>query len=127
MVPWPGRPYPLGATFDGQGTNFSLFSAAADRVELCLFDDAGRETRVDVPEVTAHCWHGYLPDVGAGPRYGYRVHAPFAPDHGQRGNPNKLLLDPYAKAIDGEVRWDESVYGYQFGDDAADLSVNDGD
>ncbi|MFO7573396.1 MAG: glycogen debranching protein GlgX [Gaiellaceae bacterium] len=102
-TPWPGRPFPLGATWDGRGTNFSLFSDNAERVELCLFDDEDRETRVALCECTAYTWHGYLPDVGPGQRYGYRVHGPWAPEHGHRFNPAKLLIDPYAKAIDGAV------------------------
>jgi len=99
--PWPGRPFPLGPTWDGQGTNFSLFSENAERVELCLFDDEGRETRIELRERTAFNWHGYLPGVGPGQRYGYRVHGPWSPEHGHRFNPAKLLIDPYAKAIDG--------------------------
>jgi isoamylase len=101
--PWPGRPFPLGPTWDGRGTNFSLFSENAERVELCLFDEDGRETRLDLPERTAFNWHGYLPDVGPGQRYGYRVHGAWAPERGHRFNPAKLLIDPYAKAIDGQV------------------------
>jgi len=99
---WPGEPFPLGATFTGEGTNFSLFSEAASRVQLCLFDASGKETRVDLPEVTALCWHGYIPGINAGQRYGYRVHGPWDPGQGQWCNPSKLLLDPYAKAIEGE-------------------------
>ena len=110
---WPGNPYPLGAGFDGTGTNFSLFSEIAERVELCLFDDDGVETRIDLPEVTAFCWHGYLPGVHAGQRYGYRVHGPWDPETGARCNPAKLLLDPYAKAIDGAVDWDAAVFPYE--------------
>src|SRR5262245_4838769 len=113
---WPGRPYPLGASYDGSATNFSLFSAVAERVELCLFDAGGHETRVALREVTANCWHGCLPGVAPGQRYGFRVHGPWAPAHGQRCNPNKLLLDPYARAIEGGVRWDEAVFPYRFGD-----------
>ena len=101
MQIWPGKPYPLGATFDGGGTNFSVFSELAERVELCLFDDEGHETRVDLPESTALCWHGYLPNVRPGQQYGFRVHGPWAPEQGLWCNPSKLLLDPYAKAIDG--------------------------
>src|SRR3954453_20556281 len=135
MDVWPGRPYPLGATLDADGTNFSLFSESATAVDLCLFEDGGGggagealvETRVRLPEVTAHCFHGFVPGVGAGQRYGYRVHGPFEPANGHRCNPNKLLLDPYAKAIDGVVRWDESVYGYRFDDEAKDLGRNDDD
>jgi isoamylase len=121
---WPGSPYPLGATYDGGGTNFALFSEVAERVELCLFDVDGRETRVDLPEREALVWHGYLPRVIPGQRYGYRVHGPYDPGAGSRCNPNKLLLDPYAKAIDGTLDWNEALFGYRFGDPD---SVNDGD
>ncbi|HET9732243.1 MAG TPA: glycogen debranching protein GlgX [Acidimicrobiales bacterium] len=114
---WPGAPFPLGATYDGAGTNFSIFSEVAERVELCLFDEAGTETRVGLDEVTAFCWHGYLPGVGPGQRYGFRVHGPFQPAAGLRCNPAKLLLDPYAKAVDGDLRWDTAVYGYPLGGD----------
>jgi glycogen operon protein len=113
---WPGQPYPLGATFDGTGTNFSVFSEVARRVELCLFDRDGRETRVDLPEVTAFCWHGYVPGLQPGQRYGYRVHGPWRPEQGHRCLPEKLLLDPYAKAVEGVVRWDEAVFPYRFAD-----------
>jgi len=113
---WPGKPYPLGATWDGVGTNFSLFSEIAERVELCLFDAAGAETRVDLPEVTSFIFHGYLPNVGPGQRYGYRVHGPWEPDHGHRCNPAKLLLDPYCKSVEGQVQWDEAVFPYHFAD-----------
>jgi isoamylase len=106
MEVWPGRPFPLGPDWDGQGTNFSLFSENAERVELCLFDDAGaNETRVEMHERTAFNWHCYLPGVGPGQCYGYRVHGPYAPEEGHRFNPAKLLLDPYAKSIDGTVDW----------------------
>ena len=104
----PGRPFPLGATWDGEATNFSLFSEHAVRVELCLFDAEGRETRVDVVERTANNWHCSLPGVGPGQRYGYRLHGPYAPAHGHRFNSAKLLIDPYAKAIDGPVRWERA-------------------
>ena len=114
---WPGRPYPLGAAYDGAGTNFSLFSEAAEGVELCLFDDEGGERRVGLEEVDAFCWHAYLPSVTPGQRYGYRVHGPWAPEQGQRCNPAKLLLDPYAKAIEGQVDWDQACFPYTFGDD----------
>jgi isoamylase len=116
MKVYPGAPYPLGATYDGTGTNFSIFSEVAQRVELCLFNEAGEETRVDLPEVTAFCWHGYLPNVVRGQRYGYRVHGPWNPAEGNRCNPAKLLLDPYAKAIDGNVEWNEAVFSYRFED-----------
>ncbi|MDQ1421196.1 MAG: isoamylase, partial [Acidimicrobiaceae bacterium] len=112
---WPGQPYPLGASFTGVGTNFSLFSSVAERVELCLFDASGVETRLDLPESTALCWHGYVPDVLPGQRYGYRVHGPYDPDKGLRCRPSKLLIDPYAKALDGGVDWDESLFEYHFG------------
>jgi isoamylase len=115
MRTWPGNPYPLGATYDGGGTNFALFSEVADRVELCLFDDDGKETRVDLPEREALVWHGYLPRTVPGQRYGYRVHGPYDPAAGLRCNPNKLLLDPYAKAIDGHNRWNEALFSYRFG------------
>ncbi|MFI9011495.1 glycogen debranching enzyme, partial [Actinosynnema sp. NPDC053489] len=116
MQPWPGSPYPLGATYDGVGTNFTLFSEVADQVELCLFDDDGTETRVRLPEVSGGVHHGYLSGVGPGQKYGYRVHGPHDPARGLRCNPNKLLIDPYAKAITGDVDWDESLFGYPFGD-----------
>jgi glycogen operon protein len=116
MSVWPGHPYPLGATYDGVGTNFSVFSEVAERVELCLFDESGQETRVDLPEVTAHCWHGYLPDIGPGQQYGFRVHGPWDPAEGHRANPAKLVLDPYAKAVAGTVEWNEAVFPYRFGD-----------
>ncbi len=122
MKLWPGQPYPLGASYDGTGTNFSVFSEAATRVELCLFDDAGIESRTDMPEVTAHCWHGYAPNVGPGQRYGYRVHGPHDLVAGHRCNPAKLLLDPYAKAVEGGVDWDEALFPYRFSD--PDTSVN---
>src|SRR6266508_2376405 len=105
MQVWPGKPYPLGATWDGAGTNFSVFSENAEGAELCLFEDDGSETRLALGEVTAFCRHGYVPGVGPGQRYGYRVHGPFAPERGHRFNPAKLLIDPYAKAIDGDVDW----------------------
>src|SRR6266852_2731958 len=127
MEIWPGQPYPLGATFDGSGTNVSLFAEHARRVEFCLFDDAGKETRVPLPEMTAFCWHGYFPEVRPGQRYGFRVHGPFEPETGDRHNPAKLLLDPYAKAIEGDVRWNEAVYGHRLDDEAKDLSRNDTD
>ena len=114
---WPGSAYPLGATFDGSGTNFALFSEVAERIELCLFDGSGgAETRVELTEVDGFVWHCYLPSVQPGQRYGYRVHGPYDPERGLRCNPNKLLLDPYGKAIDGDVRWNAAIYGYDFDD-----------
>jgi isoamylase len=121
---WPGSGYPLGATYDGSGTNFALFSEVAERVELCLFDDAGTETRVDLPERDAFVWHGYLPGVGPGQRYGYRVHGPYEPENGHRCNPSKLLLDPYAKAVEGEIDWDQACFSYTWGEED---SFNDDD
>jgi isoamylase len=114
MQIWPGTPYPLGATFDGVGTNFSLFSEAANRVQLCLFDESGQETSVDLPEMTALCWHGYIPNVRPGQRYGFRVHGQWAPEQGLWCNPSKLLMDPYAKAVDGEWQWNEAIFPYHF-------------
>ena len=124
MHVWPGSAYPLGATYDGSGTNFALFSEVAERVELCLFDADRTETRIELTEVDAHVWHCYLPQVQPGQRYGYRVHGPYDPENGVRCNPNKLLLDPYAKATDGDIDWDQSLYGYTFGDEE---SRNDDD
>jgi glycogen operon protein len=112
---WPGSPYPLGSSFDGGGTNFAIFSEVADRIELCLFDDDGKETRVDLPERNGLVWHGYLPRVWPGQRYGFRVHGPYEPDRGLRCNPAKLLLDPYAKAVDGEIDWGQPLFSYDFG------------
>ncbi|UKE49396.1 glycogen debranching protein GlgX [Xanthomonas translucens] len=122
-----GRPFPRGAVFDGQGTNFALFSAHATRVELCLFDDSGAETRLDLPEYTNEIWHGYLPDVQPGQRYGYRVHGPYAPGEGHRFNPNKLLLDPYAREIEGDLIWADELYGYTVGHPDGDLSFDERD
>jgi isoamylase len=121
---WPGKPYPLGATFDKKGANFSLFSEVAERAELCLFDERGNQTCIDLPEVTAFCWHGYIPGIEPGQRYGFRVHGPWKPENGQRCNPAKLLLDPYAKAIEGLVQWDEAVYPYKF-DEPDELNEKD--
>jgi isoamylase len=114
---WPGRPRPLGATWDGEGTNFAVFAEQADAVELCLFGEDGTERRLELPEVTAHTWHGYVPGVGPEQRYGFRVHGPYDPRRGLRCNPAKLLLDPYARAIEGVVDWDDVVFGYRVGDD----------
>ncbi|WP_341999018.1 glycogen debranching protein GlgX [Microbacterium sp. LWH7-1.2] len=116
MQIWPGSPYPLGATFDGSGTNFALYSEGAERVELCLFDEDGGETRVELVDVDAFVHHGYVPSVQPGQRYGYRVHGDYDPSQGKRFNPNKLLLDPYAKAVEGQIQWGQSVFGYDFGD-----------
>jgi isoamylase len=113
----PGEPFPLGAHWDGRGTNFSLFSEVAERVELCLFDERGEETRIHLPERTAFCWHGYLPGVTPGQRYGFRVHGPWDPSHGHRCNPAKLLIDPYARAIAGQLEWNATVFPYPLGGD----------
>ena len=125
MRPWPGEPFPLGPSWDGNGTNFSITSENAERVELCLFDDEGVETRFELPRQTAHNWHGYLPGVGPGQRYGYRVYGPWAPERGHRFNPNKLLIDPYAKAIEGPVLWDRGRTLAYAGDD--DLVLDESD
>jgi glycogen operon protein len=111
---WPGSPYPLGATYDGSGTNFALFAENADRVELCLFDNDNNETRWRLEEITAFTHHGYIPGIQPGQRYGFRVHGPWAPDDGLVFNPAKLLLDPYSKAIEGNVDWGEAVFSHQF-------------
>jgi isoamylase len=116
-----GLPYPLGATWDGKGVNFALFSAHATRVEVCLFDQAGEreDARIELPEYTNEIWHGYVLDAHPGTIYGYRVHGPYEPEAGHRFNPNKLLLDPYARGHFGDLRWDPAVFGYQMetGDD----------
>ncbi|MDQ1747822.1 MAG: isoamylase [Frankiaceae bacterium] len=109
---WPGSPFPLGATWDGEGTNFALFAPAAESVDLCLFDDDGTESRVELDEVTYHVWHGYLPRVGPRQRYGFRVDGPYDAARGLRWNPSKLLIDPYALALDGEFTLDDAVFGY---------------
>jgi glycogen operon protein len=122
----PGSPYPLGATWNGSGVNFALFSENATGVELCLFDD-GRELHVPVREQTDQVWHVYLPEARPGLRYGYRVHGPYEPSQGHRFNSAKLLLDPYARAIEGEIRWSDEVFGYRIGEAAADLARDDRD
>ncbi|HEX6388160.1 MAG TPA: hypothetical protein VFZ89_01895, partial [Solirubrobacteraceae bacterium] len=126
---WPGAPFPLGATWDGGGTNFSLFSENAQRVELCLFDDEGNERRIELTERTAFNWHCYVPLLGPGQRYGFRVHGPYAPHEGHRFNPFKLLLDPYAKSIEGPIDWEAAnVLPYvPTGADDADLERDDED
>ncbi|HEV8116127.1 MAG TPA: glycogen debranching protein GlgX [Acidimicrobiales bacterium] len=111
---WPGRPTPLGATFDGIGTNMAVFSEVAEQIDLCLFDDDGNETAVPLTETTGHVWHGYLPDVGPGARYGFRVHGPYGGPN--RCNPAKLLIDPYAKALEGRIEWGQALFSYPFGD-----------
>ncbi len=121
-----GSAYPLGATFDGLGVNFSVYSANAEKIELCVFDETGRRElkRYALPEWTDEVWHGYLPDAGPGLSYGYRAHGRYAPEEGHRFNPNKLLLDPYAKAMTGELRWTDAMYGYQVKSPREDLSFD---
>ena len=110
---WPGSAFPLGSHYDGAGCNFSLFSEVAEGVELCLFDEEGHETRIPLVEVDAFCWHAYLPGIRPGQRYGFRVHGPWDPAKGLRCNPGKLLLDPYAKAFEGEVQWNPACFPYK--------------
>jgi isoamylase len=127
---WPGAPYPLGATWDGEGVNFALFSENATRVELCLFSAAPEERQIaSIPlrEQTDLVWHAYLPDVRPGQLYGYRVHGPYAPQEGHRFNPAKLLLDPYTKAISRPLQWSDALYGYKIGDPGEDLALDDRD
>ena len=110
---WPGAAFPQGATYDGEGTNFALFAENAERVELCLFDEEGFEQRLRLPETTAFVHHGYVPNVGPGQRYGFRVHGPWAPNDGLFYNPAKLLLDPYARAIEGTIAWGPELFPHQ--------------
>ena len=127
MRTWPGRPYPLGSTWDGEGVNSRFFSENATAVERCLFDkaDAHRESaRIRMEEQTDQVWHVYLPGLWPGQHYGYRVHGPYAPEAGHRFNPNKLLIAPYAKYIAGIVEWSDAVFGYRIGDPKADLSFD---
>ena len=124
-----GKPFPLGATWDGLGVNFAIFSAYATKVELCLFDERGlREVeRIDLPEYTDEVWHGYLPHARPGTVYGYRVHGPFAPDAGHRFNPNKLVIDPYARQLVGQLRWGPELFGYQLDHPDKDKSFDERD
>jgi glycogen operon protein len=127
MRVWPGQPYPLGATWDGEGVNFALFSEHATAVELCLFEhpqDANEVYRIRMPELTDHVWHVYLPDVRPGQFYGYRVHGPYKPDEGHRFNPNNLLIDPYAKAITGRIEWSNALFAYKVGGPNEDLEMS---
>ena len=122
---WPGKPYPLGATWDGAGVNFSLFSENATGVDLCLYDwpDGENEiARIPLREKTAQVWHAYLPEVRPGQLYGYRVQGPYEPARGHRFNPAKLVLDPYAKAIAGTIKWSDALFGYTIGHPNADLA-----
>src|SRR5580700_4134214 len=123
-----GLPHPCGASWDGKGTNFALFSANATKVELCLFDERGEREleRIALPEYTNEIWHGYLPEVGPAQRYGYRVHGPYEPTQGHRFNPHKLLLDPYAYAYIGELVWDPAIFGYNM-ESTDDLTFDERD
>lgn len=126
----PGTPYPLGATWDGQGVNFAIFSENATMVELCLFGnqlDRGENVKIEIEEVTHHIWHVYVQGIGPGQLYGYRFHGPYEPNAGHRFNPNKLVIDPYAKALSGPVDWDDSLFSYQIGSQDEDLTFNDAD
>ena len=131
MPPFPdrlqaGSSYPLGATFDGLGINFAVFSANAHQIELCLFDPPGRRevTRLTLPECTDEIWHGYLPGARPGLIYGYRAHGPYEPQDGHRFNPHKLLLDPYARRLTGEIRSSDAMFGYRVNSPRADLSFD---
>jgi len=124
---WPGKPHPLGATWDGKGTNFALFSENAVAVELCLFDEANTETRFPLKEVYNYVWHAYLPEIAPGQRYGYRVYGEFDPENGHRFNPQKLLIDPYAKAIAGDIIYDEAIFGYPWHNAEEDLAQSHSD
>ena len=124
-----GLPFPLGATWDGLGVNFALFSANATKVELCIFDDAGEVEleRIELPEYTDEIYHGYLPDAHPGLIYGYRVYGAYDPANGHRFNPNKLLIDPYAKQLVGQLKWSEALFGYTIGHPDGDLSFDERD
>jgi glycogen operon protein len=122
-----GLPYPRGASWDGKGVNFALYSAHASKVEVCLFQNEKEVERIELPEYRDETWHGYIPDIGPGQIYGYRVHGPYAPEEGHRFNPNKLVLDPYARAHIGELKWNPAVFGYKVGDGQADLSFDERD
>ncbi|MDZ8024032.1 MAG: glycogen debranching protein GlgX [Nostoc sp. DedQUE01] len=124
---WPGNVYPLGATWDGKGTNFAVFSENATGVELCLFDADDNENRVSLTEKNNFVWHAYLPGIGPGQRYGFRVHGAWAPEVGHRFNPNKLLIDPYAKAIEGEINDTSAIFGYSLDAPEKDLAFSDSD
>src|SRR5215203_61541 len=120
MALLPGSPYPLGATWDGSGVNFALYSESATSVEVCLFDERGVEVKEQLPQQTAFVWHGYAPDLRPGQRYGYRVHGPYAPDKGLRFNPNVVLLDPYARALDNVEDFARGVFAYEPGHERED-------
>ncbi|MDQ7949659.1 MAG: glycogen debranching enzyme GlgX, partial [Pedobacter sp.] len=125
---YPGKPYPLGATWDGKGVNFALYANHATKVELCLFDPENNDTATEtitIAERTRQIWHVYIPGLKPGQCYGYRVHGPYDPNEGHRYNPNKMLIDPYAKAISGGIDWHDSIFGYKIGED--DLSMSETD
>src|SRR5712672_712147 len=124
-----GLPYPRGASWDGEGVNFALFSANATKVELCLFDELGKKEvqRIELPEFTNEVWHGYIVGLEPGTVYGFRVHGPYAPEQGHRFNPNKLLLDPYARSHVGSLKWDDACFGYTIGAEGDDLTFDERD
>src|SRR5207249_1797489 len=126
LTVWPGRPYPLGATWDGEGVNFALFSEHAEKVELCLFDETGRRElhRIALREQTDQVWHCYLPEARPGLLYGYRMRGPYEPAKGLRFNHHKLLLDPYAKQVQNGLKWSDSHFGYRIGHRNQDLSYD---
>src|SRR5690242_2900914 len=128
MTTYPGSPFPLGATFHGEGVNFALYAENAEAVELYLFSDPkdpASATKIKIKERTHHIWHVFVPGLKPGQLYGYRVHGEYKPEEGRRYNPNKLLIDPYAKAIAGTIDWNESLYGYKPGDEKEDLSFSE--
>ncbi len=127
MKAFPGNPYPLGATWDGKGVNFAIFSERASRIDLCLLGEDDRETRIPLRERTAFVWHAYLPGIGPGQRYAYRAEGPYEPERGLRFNPNNLLLDPYAKALDARERWAAGLFGYELGSPEEDRKQNEVD
>src|SRR4051812_6138788 len=125
---YPGSPFPLGASWDGEGVNSALYAENATGVDLCLFDQENNTTeseRIRITEVSHHGWHIYLPGVKPGQLYGYRVYGPYEPENGHRFNPNKVLIDPYAKAIAGRVKWDNALFGYEIGNPEEDISFSD--
>ena len=123
MDVWPGAPYPLGPSWDGEGVNFAVFSEHAEGVEICLFAEDGSETRVELAERDGFVWHGYVPGLRPGTHYGVRAHGAFDPARGLRFNPQKLLLDPYAKAVAGDVDWGPENFGYTLGDPAEERLI----
>jgi isoamylase len=130
MTVFPGKSFPLGATWDGQGVNFSIFSQYATAVELCLFDspeDKTESERIRMTERAGHIWHMYIPGIGPGQLYGYRAHGPYEPENGHRFNPNKLLIDPNVKAVAGTIAWNDALFGYQPGHPDEDLSFDERD